>query len=671
MKNKLPTHMIFLVLLLGLILTGCGKTTEDMPPTETTIPVETTEETIPPTTPEDGNPDDVTCSGTYYGSEEALKSKAGSVVATMADVELTNRELQLYYWLAVADYCQADHEEKPDLTQSLDTQICSIDSSVNSWQQYFLRNALNAWHTHQALKRHAAEVDLVLEDAYAPYDGNHERYIIDIPATKYLYGYNPKFSPNDMHQAWLDAIPEFLTSQAADHGFSDTAAMAASLSGGLATEKELTSLVEDMNYAYSYFVELSYDFEPTAEDIEAYAAQQGIADDGNTRVDLRHILLIPEGAEVADDGTVTCSEEAWDACREQAQALLDSWNGKNATEGRFAELANKNSADKGSSPSGGLYVNLQKGQLPEELDAWCFDAGRQIGDTDIIRTASGWHIVYCSDIVTGQYAAAKAALLRSGVDAIAATVREAYPMEVRYDAIVLTPDGVNEIALSDLLYADIAHERFPTIPLYLQQDYTTTMYGGFKIVTNGCGITTFSMITSYFTDEEWTPPELCKLFGHYSLPNGTDTKLFELEPATMGYFMDYRTFQWDEALQSLADGYVTVCLQYKGYWTKGGHYLALQELNDEGLVVVRDSNMFNYGRLQGHKIDAFNPNLIPANAGFYWIYQKKVVRTPDCVRCGNEEDQRAPEVFFRKDYLCGKCMTAMNRRDSFLTCNEA
>ena len=672
MKYKLPIFIVVLILLLSLVLTGCGSKSpaaqKPVAPTETEAPVETTEETVPPTIPEDGNPDDVTCSGSYYGSDAAVKDMASSTVATMGDTVLTNRELQLYYWLSVADHCQADHAEKPDLSQGLDTQICTIDSTVNSWQQYFLRNALNAWHTHQALKLQAAEVDMVTEAAYAPYDGNHEKYMTDIPATKYLYGYNPKFSPNDMHQEWLDAIPEFLTTRAADAGLADTAALASALSGGLATEQDLTRLVEDMNYAYTYFVELSYHVEPTAEDIEAYAAQQGIADDGSTRVDLRHILLIPEGAQVAADGTVSCDEAAWEACRDQAQELLDSWSGKNATEGQFATLANQNSADEGSRPSGGLYVNLQKGQLPEELDAWSFDPARQIGDTDIIRTACGWHIVYCSDVVTGQFAAAEAELLRNGVDAIAAGARETYPMEVHYNAILLSDDGTGAASLSDLLYADIAHERYPTIPVYLQQDYTTTMYGNYKIVTNGCGITTFSMITSYFTDEEWTPPELCKLFGRYSLSNGTDIKLFEVEPATMGYFMEYRTFNWAEAMQSIKDGYITVCLQYKGYWTKGGHYLALQNFNEDGLLVVRDSNMFNYGRLHGHKVDAFNPDLIPTNAGFYWIYQKKVVRTPDCVRCGNEEGQRAPEVFFQHDYLCGKCQTATNRRDSFLAC---
>lgn len=663
MKRKLS---VIATIFLMLLLAGCSKE----PPVETAytdIPVtETTEATVPPTVPEPGNPEDVTCKGTYTGSSDALKSTADTVVANMDENQLTNRELQLYYWLAVADYCRADNPVKPDLTQGLDTQVCEIDDSVNSWQQYFLRSALSAWHTHQALNRKAALEDMPTEEAYQPYAHNIEKYMVGKPATKYLYGFNPKFQPNEMHQEWLDAIPGFLDTQASDSGFSNTAQMAAALSGGLTDEEALTALVQQMNTAYAYFTELTYAIEPGQEQIEAYAVEHAIPETGDARVDFRHVLLIPEGAQIDADGTVHAGEDAWNACYEKAQALLKSWQESGGNDPRFAELANRESADEGSRLNGGLYVDLKKGQLMEELDSWCFDPSRAQGDTDIIRTACGWHIVCCVNAASGQHAAAKRALLADSAAALAAQAREAYPATFHYNAISLTGDGSAAIGLSQLLYPDIAHERYPTIPLYIQQDYTTTKYGNFKITTNGCGITTFAMITSYFTDNEWTPPELCNIYGHYSHHNGTDSKLFEVEPAALGYFLDHRTFSWQEAFQAIQDGYTVVCLQYKGYWTRGGHFLALQELTEDGLLVVRDSNVFNYGKLHGHQIDAFNPDLIPNAAGFYWIYQNKIVRIPACVRCGEGDSRNAPELLFREDYHCAKCLTAMNRRGSFL-----
>ena len=187
-----------------------------------------------------------------------------------------------------------------------------------------------------------------------------------------------------MHQAYLDEIPAQLQSFAAEAGYANTDALAAALSGGLAKGTDLENCVLQMNRAYAYFTELGYAIEPTAEDVAAYAAEHNIPETDDTRVDLRHVLLIPEGAQVADDGTVSCSEEAWEACLAQAQELLEGWRTGTATEPRFAELANQNSADEGSRPNGGLYVNLRRGQLMEELDAWCFDSARQPGDTDLL-----------------------------------------------------------------------------------------------------------------------------------------------------------------------------------------------------------------------------------------------------------------------------------------------
>ena len=53
--------------------------------------------------------------------------------------------------MEVASYRQAAHETAPDFDKPLDTQPCEIDTSVASWQQYFLKRALNSWHSALAL----------------------------------------------------------------------------------------------------------------------------------------------------------------------------------------------------------------------------------------------------------------------------------------------------------------------------------------------------------------------------------------------------------------------------------------------------------------------------------------------------------------------------------------
>jgi len=83
--------------------------------------------------------------------------------------------------------------------------------------------------------------------------------------------------------------------------------------------------------------------------------------------------------------------------------------------------------------------------------------------------------------------------------------------------------------------------------------------------------------------------------------------------------------------------------------------------------VVRDSNIYNYRRVQAHKEDCHTKSSIVAAGQYYWIYEPKVTRIPDCLRCGDGLSTGAPEIFFVEDYLCPKCAAAALRHDSFLS----
>ena len=210
MKRKLTV----LLLILALLLCGCDrkKTAETF--AEETVP--TTEETVPPTIAPDGNPNDVTCKGSYTDRREP-----DSIVTASGTWALTNEQLSVWYWAEVAQYRQENHEEAPDFEKPLDTQPCEIDAEVNSWQQYFLKQALSSWHTAVALEQHSQEVPMPTEEAYKPNLDNHEKYMTGMPAREVLYGYHTYFQPNSMHQAYLDAIPENLQTLAREKGYGD------------------------------------------------------------------------------------------------------------------------------------------------------------------------------------------------------------------------------------------------------------------------------------------------------------------------------------------------------------------------------------------------------------------------------------------------------------------
>ena len=63
------------------------------------------------------------------------------------------------------------------------------------------------------------------------------------------------------------------------------------------------------------------------------------------------------------------------------------------TEESFAALANEKSAD-GDGTTGGLYENVYPGQMVDSFEDWCFDASRKTGDTGVVETPYGAHVMY-------------------------------------------------------------------------------------------------------------------------------------------------------------------------------------------------------------------------------------------------------------------------------------
>lgn len=113
-------------------------------------------------------------------------------------------------------------------------------------------------------------------------------------------------------------------------------------------------------------------------------------------VNVRHILLDgglePEGKN--ETGTAIYTAEQLATIREEAQAMLDEWAEGDATEDSFAALANSKSTDPGSNTNGGLYENVIPGQMVETFNDWIFDESRQPGDTGLVETEYGVHIMY-------------------------------------------------------------------------------------------------------------------------------------------------------------------------------------------------------------------------------------------------------------------------------------
>ena len=113
---------------------------------------------------------------------------------------------------------------------------------------------------------------------------------------------------------------------------------------------------------------------------------------------VRHILVSYEGGTTDENGAVTYSDEEKAAAKEKAEALLKKFEDGDKTEDAFAALATENTMDPGSKKNGGLYENVYPGQMVPTFNDWVFEDGRKTGDTGIVATEYGYHVMYfCGD----------------------------------------------------------------------------------------------------------------------------------------------------------------------------------------------------------------------------------------------------------------------------------
>ena len=122
----------------------------------------------------------------------------------------------------------------------------------------------------------------------------------------------------------------------------------------------------------------------------------GVNDNRFPLANVRHILVRFQGGTTDSNGNTTYSDDEKAAAMTSAQEILDQWKSGEATEESFAALAVEKSTDTGSASNGGLYENVYPGQMVTAFNDWCFDSSRKPGDTGIVETEYGCHVMYYS-----------------------------------------------------------------------------------------------------------------------------------------------------------------------------------------------------------------------------------------------------------------------------------
>ena len=135
------------------------------------------------------------------------------------------------------------------------------------------------------------------------------------------------------------------------------------------------------------------------EDILGYYVVRYESTNDNTFVlkNARHILVQFAGGTTDEaTGVTTYSDEEKAAAKSAAEEILNEWKAGEATEDSFAALATEKTQDPGSAENGGLYEDIYPGQMVAAFEDWCYDADRKAGDTGLVETEYGYHVMYFS-----------------------------------------------------------------------------------------------------------------------------------------------------------------------------------------------------------------------------------------------------------------------------------
>ena len=360
----------------------------------------------------------------YSVSDAKAEQAKSTVVATAGAETLTNSELQVYYWQGINDfYNYMSYYMDPstmglDLSQPLDQQMYSEEEGI-TWQQYFLDAAIETWYRYAALSNVAKDEGVQLSAD---------------------------------NQALLESIPEQMDALAIGYGY-ESAEQMLHEDMGAACDMDGYMRFLTTNYYVTQFMDSKYaQMTPTMDELEAYYAENeeelmamGIENDGSRYVNVRHILFVPESDTMDETtGEMVYTEEDWEDCRVQAQTLLDQWLHDGATEEHFAELAMEYTQDPGSQSTGGLYTNVTLGQMVEPFEKWCFDESRKPGDSGLVKTDYGYHIMYFVDTLETWVSDLTTQMLTERSTAMVEEAIAKYPLETDLKKVVLTNTGVEQ-----------------------------------------------------------------------------------------------------------------------------------------------------------------------------------------------------------------------------------
>ncbi len=169
--------------------------------------------------------------------------------------------------------------------------------------------------------------------------------------------------------------------------------------------------------------------------------------------DVRHILVKFETEKDEDGKEIELTTAQKAEYKAEAQKILDEYK-KNPTVENFAELTKKYTDDvdsEGNPNSNGLYENVaDDGQYVEAFTNWAVDSSRKPGDTGIVETEYGYHVMYYVE-ANGDawYETVKNAIFTEKFAALTDDVMLGYMKDMNFDGATLNWANKNQSKFID------------------------------------------------------------------------------------------------------------------------------------------------------------------------------------------------------------------------------
>lgn len=356
---------------------------------------------------------------TYTVDDAKAEKDMDKVIATVGDMTLTNGELQAHYWISVYDFIEYYGYYLSmmgvDVSKPLDEQVYDEKTGI-TFQQMLLGTALESWYRYATLIQMSEEAD---------------------------------FTTGEDEKKYMDSLRSEIEKMATDKKYTDVEKF---IDDEFFPGCSLDAYLKYNQTAYvalSYYNKLYEDMTPTQDEMEAYYTaneaelkKNGFAKEDGNYYDVRHILVEIKGGTKDDKGVMTYTDAEWEACRAEAQKLLDEFLAGETTEAKFAELAKTHSKDPGSASNGGLYSKLTKDYgFIEDFENWYVAETRKTGDTGLVKntqsSVQGYHIMYFAGSTPIWETEVKDTMLAEGTAKLMEEAQAKWPMEVDYKNIVL------------------------------------------------------------------------------------------------------------------------------------------------------------------------------------------------------------------------------------------